>query len=260
MKKFYVTALALLLYYSAAFSQHDRHRHDDCSCPKWEFEFSAGAWNSSMQGDLTANSLPGYINISLSDKLKSPDFSFFAEFEARKNKLILIGQFTSLYQTGNGTFVNSPYTNSRSTSRPLFIAAGLAFDFYSDRRLDIQLFGGARLKYIRNEIETYDINGMSYKEKETKGNIDPIAGGRFLYKPFECGFFGKTYLKGYFDVGGFGMVSFLTFQSYLAAGYEFNKNFSLRLGYRYLDVHYGTGTYLYDAGMQGFEFAATTRF
>lgn len=250
--KYISTFLMLLSPY--IFSQNKCS--DDKVCEsRWNFEFSAGAWNSSVQGDLSANKLPGYINISLADKLKDPDYSYFAEFEARKNKITLIGQFTSINQTGSGNFHDTLYLNSRSTTRPVFITAGLAFDFYSNSKLNVQLFGGARYNLIRNDIETFFVSGGSQKENESKGFIDPLAGGRFKYTPLK-----RFYLKGYFDIGGFGMVSFLSFQSYLSAGYEFNDNFSLRFGYRYLDVHYTTDNYNFDTGIQGFEFAVSTRF
>lgn len=259
MKKIYLFAL-IVLFITNAYGQQCDHAGKDSTCSEWKFEFAGGAWNTAIVGSLTANSMPGYINLSIADKFKGSDYSYFAEFEARKDKLILIAQFTSINQTGDGTFVNSPYSNSHSTTRPLFVTAGLSFDFYNNESLDLQLFGGARWNYIRNEIESYLVSGGSQKETESRSFIDPLAGLRFLYKPFKCGILGKTHIKGYFDIGGFGMVSFLSFQSYLSAGYEFNENFSLRLGYRYLDVHYGSGNYLYDSGIQGFEFAATTRF
>lgn len=254
MKYKYKSIIVLSFLFVSGLSAQNKCTDSVC-CSKWDFEFSAGTWNTSVQGDLSANKLPGYIDISLSDKLKDPDYSYFAEFEARKNNLILIGQFTSINQTGSGSFHDTLYSYSRSTTRPLFVTAGLAFNFYNNDKFDVQLFGGARYNLIRNDIETFFVSGGSQKENESKGFIDPLAGARFNYTPFN-----RIYLKGYFDIGGFGMVSFLSFQSYLAAGYQFNENFSLRLGYRYLDVHYTTDNFNFKTGMQGFEFAASTRF
>lgn len=244
---------------SCSFAQHTQHKcHDEDS--KWEFELSPGAWNTAIKGTITANDLPGYINVSLSDKFKSPDFSYFIEFEARKGKLIFIGQFTSINQTGDGSFTQGPYGKSHSTVRPLFLTGGLAFNFYENDEIAIKLFGGARWNYIRNEIETELVSGGSQKEKQSKGFIDPLCGARFVYRPFKCSTLENVHIKVYFDLGGFGLVSFLSFQSYAALGYEFHDNFSLRLGYRYLDVHYGKDKYSFNVGIQGLEFAATTRF
>jgi len=258
MKILYIIVLVVLLG-SYSFAQDTQHNcHDEDS--KWEFELSPGAWFTWMRGDITANGLPGYIDVGISDKFKGPDFSYFAEFEARKDKFILIGQFTSINQTGDGTFSNGPYSHSHSTVRPLFIVGGLAFDFYKNDEVVVQLFGGARWNYIRNEIETYFVSGGSQKEKGSKGFIDPLIGLRFDYKPFKSKALKDLHMKMYFDIGGYGMVSFLSFQSYAALGYEFNENFSLRLGYRYLDVHYGKENYSFNVGIQGFEFVTTTRF
>ena len=153
------SSIFILLLFITEISAQNKCCDDKVCVDRWNFEFSAGAWNSAVQGDLSANKLPGYINISLSDKLKDPDYSYFAEFEARKNKIILIGQFTSINQTGNGDFHDTLYLNSRSTTRPLFITAGLAFDFYSNPKFNVQLFGGARYNLIRNDIETFFVSG-----------------------------------------------------------------------------------------------------
>jgi hypothetical protein len=258
MKIIYIIVFVVLLG-SYSFAQDTQHKcHDEDG--KWKFELSPGAWNTAIKGTITANDLPGYINVSLSDKFKSPDFSYFTEFEARKGKFIIIGQFTSINQTGDGSFTQGPYGHSHSTVRPLFLSGGLAFDFYENDEVVVQFFGGARWNYIRNEIETELVSGGSQKEKQSKGFIDPLLGLRFEYKPFKSRALKDLHMKMYFDIGGYGMVSFLSFQSYAALGYEFNKNFSLRLGYRYLDVHYGKDSYSYNVGIQGFEFVTTTRF
>ena len=58
-----------------------QHTQNNCcnNCSKWEFELSPGAWFTWMKGDITAVTLPGYINVGISDKFKGPDFSYFAE-------------------------------------------------------------------------------------------------------------------------------------------------------------------------------------
>ena len=178
----------------------------------------------------------------------------------RNDKLIIIGQLTSINQTGNGTFVNSIYDHSRSTIRPLFFAVGMAFNFYKGDDLDLDLFGGMRYNLTRQEVTTYLKDGTSQFENENRGFIDPLVGLRFTYTPFKSCALKDLYFKGYFDLGGFGLVSYLSFQSYASVGYKLNENFSLRLCYRYLDVHYGLEKFLFDMGFQGLEFAATARF
>lgn len=254
MKQIRLVAIIMLLISNA------HAQHNDTTCSKWNFELSGGIWNAAVRGDLTANSLPGYINVSLNDRFKNPDFSFIAGFEAGKNKLTLIAEFVSVNQTGEGTFINSQYSHSRSVVKPVFVTAGLAFDCYNEGGLKLELFGGARLNYIRNEIETYFVSGGSQKEKENRSFIDPVTGARFLYKPFRNKILDKIFFKGYFDIGGLGLVSFFSSRSYLCAGIEFYNNYSLCLGYNYLDVNYGLDNFRYNAGIQGFELTAAARF
>lgn len=254
MKQIFFFAV-IIFCFTNAYSQHN-----DTSRGKWNFELSAGIRNPAIRGDLTANSIPGYINISLNDKIKNPDFGIYAGFEARRNKMSLTAQFNFLNLEGEGTFVNSPYSYSRSRVKMIFITAGVVYEFYKNESLLFEMFGGARLNYIRNDIETFFVQGGSRKENQNRGFTDPVTGVRFLYKPFKNGIPNKFFLKGYLDIGGFGIVSMLSSRSSLSAGFEFNRNFSLCLGYDYLDVNFRSGNYIYDAGIQGFDLTASAKF
>jgi len=254
MKQIFFFA-AITFCFTNAFSQHN-----DTAFSKWNFKFSAGIWNPSIRGDLTANSLPGYINITFKDKFKNPDYFLSAGFKARKNKLTLIAEFDLVNLNGEGTFVNSRYLYSRSHVKAFFVTAGQALDFYSDKNLKLELFGGFRWNYIINDIETYFSTGGSDRQKESRSFIDPVTGLGFKFRPFGKGMPGMFYLNGYFDTGGFGLVSFLSFRSYLGIGFDFNKNYSLNVGYRYLDVNYGLENYRFNAGIQGFELNAAVKF
>jgi hypothetical protein len=263
----FISVLVLSISVNAQDKHHGDKKHGDkkhdsntCDCAKWKFEFTAGAWNTAVGGDVTANSLPGNIYLPLKDKFDGADFSFLADFEMSKGVIKIIGQFTSLNQTGDGTFVNSIYQKSHSTIRPLYVVGGIAFDFYSDKALQLDLLAGVRWNFIRNQVQTTYVNGVVQSETEKRGYIDPLVGGRFYYTPFTHRGWKNLYFKGYMDIGGLGLVSKLAFQAYLAAGYSLNETFSLRLGYRYFDDHYVKGNFLYDVGFQGFEFGATTRF
>jgi len=58
-------------------------------------------------------------------------------------------------------------------------------------------------------------------------------------------------LRGYGDIGGFGVSSDLTYQIYGGVGYRFKEWFSAELGYRVLDVDYDDDGFVYDLTMHG---------
>jgi hypothetical protein len=62
--------------------------------------------------------------------------------------------------------------------------------------------------------------------------------------------------KGWFvnlrgDGGGFGVGSQFIWQVYIGVRKQFKGNYSLMLGYRYMDVDYKNSEFLYDTHMSG---------
>lgn len=227
----------------------------------WKYQLTAGTWMSAMKGDVSANELYGYVSNNIDNTYNGADFSFYGEFEARKDRLTYFGQFSYLYQSDKFNYdKDTLYSRSIVTSRPLFVTANISYEFYRNNEVAFDLYGGVRLNMFRNKIENFYKTLGSIEQQESIWFLDPLIGTKFFYIPFKKKDLSRLYVKGNFDVGGFGLVSFLAFQSYLGAGYKLNNYLDLNLGYRYIDVHYGTETYLYDAGIQGFEITASTKF
>jgi hypothetical protein len=71
---------------------------------------------------------------------------------------------------------------------------------------------------------------------------------------------GRWSALGYFDIGGFGLGSDLTWQALLAANYQATENLFLSIGWRHLSIDYSDrGTVLEDT-MSGPVIGATWRF
>jgi hypothetical protein len=82
-------------------------------------------------------------------------------------------------------------------------------------------------------------------DKHRPGQI-PLFGARFrvnLAKGWYANLIG--------DAGGFGAGSQLTWQVFTGLGKEFKQRYSVLLGYRYLDVDYKNGGFLFDTHMSG---------
>jgi hypothetical protein len=77
--------------------------------------------------------------------------------------------------------------------------------------------------------------------------IDPIVGLKGLAPIGESKFF----VSGVFVLGGFGLGSDFVDDTIVNVGYQWTKLFSTTLGYRYLDVDYKDGDYLYDVVQNG---------
>ena len=84
----------------------------------------------------------------------------------------------------------------------------------------------------------------SADDKETW--VDPILGMRVAFAATD-----KVNVNGYFDVGGFGVGSDITYQFLSTVSYEFTDSISAAVGYRYLKVDYEDDGYVLNAEYQG---------
>ena len=272
MKIIYIILFYILTTFSNVYSQKKENIEDspygfknisylESISPDWNYKITLGAWMNAMRGDISANQLYGYIDNQFYNKYNGADFSFYGYFQAKKNRGSLTAQFTSSNQSDKFNYDNdSLYSRSITSSRSMFITTNMSYEFYRNSEVTFDLYGGARFNFITNLIENFYNAGGSVQEGQTKFFIDPIIGTKFFYIPFKGPNISRLFINGNFDVGGYGLVSFLSFESYIGTGYKINKSVTLNLGYRYIDVHYGTDTYLLDAGIQGIEFTATTNF
>ena len=85
--------------------------------------------------------------------------------------------------------------------------------------------------------------------------VDPFIGFRARWNLTE-----KLFLIGRGDVGGFGVGSDLTWQATAAFGWQLSDSWSMELGYRYMDIDYTDGNFVYDAVQDGIFTSLTYRF
>lgn len=111
---------------------------------------------------------------------------------------------------------------------------------------------GALDAYLGARIVSLDLSAAAGTGAADGGDewVDPILGAELRLVERE-----KWELTVRGDVGGFGIGSDLTWSALLAMRYRFTPNFSLALGYRWLDIDYesggGAGRVALDALFQG---------
>ncbi len=107
---------------------------------------------------------------------------------------------------------------------------------------------GARLK---TDLGAGDKQARSESEEQTW--VDPMVGAKARYTVGESGF----YFSGFALVGGFGAGSSFMWDIDVNSGFQWLQSFSTLIGYRYLDVKYEDGSFLYDVAQDGLVLAAT---
>jgi opacity protein-like surface antigen len=85
--------------------------------------------------------------------------------------------------------------------------------------------------------------------------VDPIIGVRGQYN-----FNDKWYVAGNTDIGGFGVSSDITWSVEAVVGYNFTRNVSAELGYRYLYTDYQDGGFIFDMAQAGIYTGVNIRF
>jgi len=103
-----------------------------------------------------------------------------------------------------------------------------------------------RLWHLNNSFDLLPGTLPAVTVGQTQSWADPVLGARFRLN-LDKGWF--VSLKG--DAGGFGVGSQLTWQVCTGLGKQFKERYSLLLGYRYMDVDYKNGGFLYDTHMSG---------
>jgi hypothetical protein len=124
-----------------------------------------------------------------------------------------------------------------------------AFAFYGLRELSpvADLTFGARINTLQGAL-TFKSTGTEVSQNKTW--VDPIAGVTLRTaagKPVQ--------LRVYTEVGGFGVGSDFTWQMFPTVSIKVGQSASLELGYRWLDLDYGSGDgnneFRYDVLTQG---------
>ena len=77
--------------------------------------------------------------------------------------------------------------------------------------------------------------------------VDPLVGPKGLM-PIGAS---KFFVSGGVMIGGFGVGSDFMWDANANLGYQWTKSFSTTVGYRYLDVDYESGDFLYDVSQDG---------
>jgi hypothetical protein len=85
--------------------------------------------------------------------------------------------------------------------------------------------------------------------------FDPFIGLRGRYNLTKA-----LYLTGEADIGGFGVGSEITWQTYAALGCQITRNIYSEVGYRYLYLDYDTTSFIFQGSLRGAQVTVGIRF
>jgi hypothetical protein len=185
--------------------------------------------------------------VSFKDILENLDIAGMVYAEARYRRF---AGYTDLVYTAISADAHTPLGvlfDDADAKNEIFIGTfGGSYRAFENEHASLDLLAGARVWSVRTVLK---LNGgllPSEKLRNDESWVDPVIGIRGMYR-FDNGIFITTISH----VGGFGVGSKLTWDTFGALGYQFNKTVSAVAGYRHLEVDYENKGFVFDVKLTG---------
>lgn len=219
---------------------------------RWVGQVTPYVWAAGMGGRLTPfTGAPTFqVSKSFGDVLEDSDGAFFLTAYARRDRLVLLGDFTHSRSSKDGRVPPGLPAEGRLRQRSLTLAAG--WRIAEDGRAAVDVLGGLRQWSVRSEVQV-PLAGVARSPGDTF--TDPIVAVR-VNAPLSP----RWSVIGYADVGGFGVGSEHTHQWLVSANYLHGDAWAFSLGLRALAVDYRDGGTRVDVTLAGPVLGASWRF
>ncbi|MCK5255224.1 MAG: hypothetical protein KAQ81_04315 [Deltaproteobacteria bacterium] len=267
-KTIFIIALVFMLLCLPAYADDFSDNEEDTKAvssvsDQWKFTLIPYFWLPSADADATVAGVTQSVKLTFGDIIDNFDlFGLSGRFEAWKGKwgLILDLMYTDL----DGHFENSdPIAKMNPLLNELNVEIAQAnVDFalsyhlctlalregYDSPALSINLIGGGRYVYLKQEVTPTIRSTLTPKLGKSKDWVEPFIGAQVLLQLTEklhCGVRG--------DFGGFGVgsASTKTWNFAGAIGYRFSERYAIRLGYHIYDIDYSNGSGTDGFGLDG---------
>jgi len=223
------------------------------SSNEWQFRVAAYLWLASISGTVGAGDITTEIDPSVSDVLNALSFGFMGSFEARKNRFNLVNDLVYVSLKKNKD-TSGPLFSALNANMKMFMLSPLVGYRLAEKEgawLDATV--GIRFWHTSTRLEL-EPGVLAGRVRESSKNwADVIAGLRGQVHVTRI-----LSLIGRGDLGGGG--SDFTYQLFGAVGIDVSKSASLFAGYRYLDIKYTRGDFLFDGALKGILLGAAFRF
>jgi hypothetical protein len=199
-----------------------------------------------IRGDVTTNGVESDFSQGFGNGFEKGNGAVGLDVDVHGDSVGSLSQlwFTTLGDTG--TTANLPDLDAaEQTLTATFFTQALGVSVYREGRNFVDLTVGGRLSSVENEL-TVRSQGREVEIKDDRIWIDPTVGLNSAIYASESVLFR---LGG--DIGGFGVGSDLTWQSWASLGVKISKRAGIALGYRVMYHNYEDGDFLYDVSMKG---------
>ena len=209
------------------------------------YGYFAGAYGKTAPRD----PLPAVdVDLSFGDVLKAFKFALMGAAEARKDRLVFLGDFMWVHLGASGglSVRDSNFADVEIDAKTLAVTALGGYRVVDKGPVVIDLMAGARLNGNKQKID-YRGTVLDLSGSVSKTWVDPVLATR-MNAPLG----GKFGLSLYGDVGGFGVGSDFTWQALGTVNYQINNRISAGVGWRYFKLNYDDDDgFLYSVAQSG---------
>ncbi len=221
----------------------------------WQYEVTPYLLAAGMEGTIGVQGYTAPLDISFSDIAENLDAGFMGMFTAQRGPwtLGMEGVYMKLSGGKSGT-VTGPggvvqVGGQLDIDNSMYIVQGSVGYRVLDDKTKVDLIGAVRWTKLDVDVSVViTFPGPVFDGAASAGGaedwVDGVVGVRVLHPIAD-----KVALLGYADVGGGG--SDLTYQFMGGVNWEFKKDFTAKVGYRYLSWDYENGGTVWDVAASG---------
>jgi hypothetical protein len=225
----------------------------------WHFQLAPYAWLAGQKGTVaTLPPLPpADIDIDFYDDiLGNINGALFLVGEARKGRYGVVMDIAYSDIEIEDPTPGSFFTLLDSRTQLWMVSVAGLYRLVEEQGAFLDLIGGARYWSVDSTLTLTEGLLPSRSISNEENWFDPIIGLKGLSALGHSRFF----ISGFLVIGGFGAGSDFMWDANVNLGYQWTETFSTTLGYRYLDVDYDDGDFLYDVSQDGLTLGLSWRF
>ncbi|MBI5040591.1 MAG: hypothetical protein HZB57_05150 [Gammaproteobacteria bacterium] len=223
----------------------------------WQYEVTPYFLAAGMEGTVGVRGVTSDVDVSFNDIMDSFDQGFMGFFSARKGpwSYSLEAVYMKLEDAGSksvtGPFGNVSVSGALQVTSKMYIYQGTVGYRVLDGTTTVDAIGALRYTKLEADMDvtitTTPAIVFPGGTRSAGGSVswtDAVVGA-VVHHPVSD----NVSLLGYVDVGGGG--SDLTYQLIAGANWEFNKGYTAKVGYRYLDWDYEEDGTVWDIAASG---------
>jgi hypothetical protein len=194
------------------------------------------------------------------DVLKNINGAFMVVGEARKGRfgVVMDVAYTDI-EMADPTPLGIFYSKLSSRTESWLVSVAGFYRLVEHQKRFLDVIAGGRYWSVDSELSLKGplLPSLSQQSQSNKEDwVDPIFGLKGLAALGQSKFF----VSGFLVIGGFGAGADFMWDANINFGYQWTTGLSSTIGYRYLDVDYADGGFLYDVAQDGIVLGLSWRF